>query len=260
MSQKEVNTEYKFDVTIFKERFYELRKNLNFSQAEFAAFLEIPTGSVGGYENGDKTPNSATLYKIAKKCNISTDYLLGIAEVQNTNKELQDVYNYIGLDEKVIKRLHEIKLAISEETTDDVFAESLQARNESLKNRIDFYNFFLLNDEFLNVVEFAASYKKTISIIHSFLLSASCNLDIKQTSDFLEEHSDTLYRKTQTSRLYFFEAVESFKKGLEKYTEKEIAFRKNLDSELLKHWRAEENNISIVEAAEIIAKELKEGE
>lgn len=105
MSQKEVNAAYKFDVNIFKERFYKLRKSLNYSQAEFAAFLEIPTGSVGGYENGDKTPNSATLFKIAKKCNVSTDYLLGISNIKSTDTELKAVCNYTGLSEKSIEKI-----------------------------------------------------------------------------------------------------------------------------------------------------------
>ena len=94
------------DTSIFRERFIQLREEHQMSQAQFAVFLGIPSGSVGGYENGTKFPNGKTLFTIATKCGVSADYLLGLHNNPVLNEDIQMICNYTGLDEHVLKIMH----------------------------------------------------------------------------------------------------------------------------------------------------------
>lgn len=52
------------------------------SQDTFADFLGMSRPTVGFYENGDHLPDALTLSQIAKKCNVSADYLLGLSDAK----------------------------------------------------------------------------------------------------------------------------------------------------------------------------------
>lgn len=65
---------------IFEKRFHELREAEEMSQDSFSKFLGISRPTVGFYENGDRIPDALTLAKIARKCNVSSDWLLGLAD------------------------------------------------------------------------------------------------------------------------------------------------------------------------------------
>ncbi len=56
-----------------------LRKNMNYKQKDFAEFLNIPQPSLSAYENRKNSPPLEVLINIAKKCNISLDYLAGLS-------------------------------------------------------------------------------------------------------------------------------------------------------------------------------------
>ncbi len=91
-----------FNKSVFKERFYNLRRELKMSQNEFADFLDISNGSVGGYETGAKTPNCEILVKISKKLNVSTDYLLGLSSIETPNTNTRAICEATGLSEKSV--------------------------------------------------------------------------------------------------------------------------------------------------------------
>ena len=106
MPQKRVSDSTELNISIFRERFIKLREEHKMSQAQFAVFLGIPSGSVGGYENGTKFPNGKTLFTIATKCGVSADYLLGISNAPVVNEDVKMVCDYTGLDYAVLKILH----------------------------------------------------------------------------------------------------------------------------------------------------------
>ena len=56
----------------------EARERIGMSQKDFAAILEIGASTLNGYEKGNHEPKSDILCKIAKLCNTTIDYLLGI--------------------------------------------------------------------------------------------------------------------------------------------------------------------------------------
>ena len=66
----------------FQENLKKYREQAGFKQAkEFAQFLDIPYTSYMAYENKGSFPNEKTLLKIANALHVSTDDLLGRAEM-----------------------------------------------------------------------------------------------------------------------------------------------------------------------------------
>ena len=68
----------KYRFPIFRERFRELQGNM--SNTEFAEFLDISRQTVGFYCNGERIPDALGLKKIAEKCNVSADWLIGLSD------------------------------------------------------------------------------------------------------------------------------------------------------------------------------------
>lgn len=92
---------------IFRDRFDNLRGDR--SNTEFAKFLGLSRQTVGFYLNGDRMPDAYNLVKIAEKCGVSTDYLLGIAEIGTPSLDIQSVHNFTGLTIDAIECLNEFK-------------------------------------------------------------------------------------------------------------------------------------------------------
>lgn len=67
----------------FKKRFAALRKEYGMTQKDFSEFLGISRPTVGFYENGDRIPDAQILAEIAVKCQVSSDWLLGLTEYRN---------------------------------------------------------------------------------------------------------------------------------------------------------------------------------
>lgn len=91
---------------IFTKRFKELQGDR--SQTEFAYFLGISRQTVGFYYNGNRVPDALTLVKIAQKCNVSADYLLGLSDSKATEAEIKQICNSTGLSESAVEFLHSI--------------------------------------------------------------------------------------------------------------------------------------------------------
>lgn len=68
-----------------------LRKDMSMSQKDFADFLSIPQPSLSAYENNRNSPTVDVLINIAKKCNISLDWLCGISSAKHTLSSLSDI-------------------------------------------------------------------------------------------------------------------------------------------------------------------------
>lgn len=82
----------------FNERLKQSRIKRGFTQDEFAKKLNISASSISLYENGDREPSLSTLKTISETLNISTDYLLGLTDIEKreTSKaNLEDIHNLI---------------------------------------------------------------------------------------------------------------------------------------------------------------------
>lgn len=139
---------------IFTERFRELQGER--SNTEFADFLGISRQTVGFYCNGDRIPDAYMLRCIAEKCNVSSDWLIGLSEVKIIDEDVERICKYLGLSETAVKSLK--KLSITE--IKNVFSEMKDPELHVFPT--DGISKILSNDSFYNsilMVSKAISYK-----------------------------------------------------------------------------------------------------
>ena len=86
------------------ERIYEIRKQNEYSQEEFAALLGVPRNAVSRWETDKQKPNSEDIINIARIFNISCDTILMGVMPKHT-----EINQITGLNEKSIKCLNDIK-------------------------------------------------------------------------------------------------------------------------------------------------------
>lgn len=95
--------EQKHAMPIFEQRLKELRGDM--SNTEFADFLGISRQTIGFYLNGNRIPDIVGLRKIAEKCNVSADWLLGISEAKSLDCDIRQICRATGLSEEAVKGL-----------------------------------------------------------------------------------------------------------------------------------------------------------
>ena len=95
---------------VLKIRIKELRKIMDMTQEEFSDFIGTTQQTLSGYENGKTSPSVEVLVDIAKKCNVSIDWLCGLSDTKNYDIEtysdvcklLFDITNYINVDIRIV--------------------------------------------------------------------------------------------------------------------------------------------------------------
>lgn len=98
---------------IIRERLVEAREFCGYNRKDFAAELGIPYRTITNYENGSREPGSDYLLKVADKCGVTTDWLLGLSDsarenspysnllIQNSDCLFESLYkNYECLNEE----------------------------------------------------------------------------------------------------------------------------------------------------------------
>ena len=214
MSQKEAKQMPEFDENLFRERFIELREDYDMKQAEFADFLGIPTGSVGGYESGKKFPNGKTLFKISKKCNISADYLIGLSDVKSPDIEIKAICDYIGLSEMSVNKIHfyhESNMFNSEIISEFIAPDIRSTYYTSLLSVAN-----MLESYEKKYIEMIEEMKKVIEKIDKYK-----NLGIFDFSD-LEPQADDIANEERFVKLLYFEAFETLRKMFDGYVDDKI--------------------------------------
>ena len=63
-----------------ESRLVSVRNKMKMNQEQFAAFLGIPKTTYHNYESGRSDLKSDFLVSVARKCNVSIDYILGTQE------------------------------------------------------------------------------------------------------------------------------------------------------------------------------------
>lgn len=70
----------------FKDRFKNLRNELDLSQSEIGAILSVSQKTISNYELGKRFPDEKMLNKMADFFDVSVDYMLGRTEIRNIYK------------------------------------------------------------------------------------------------------------------------------------------------------------------------------
>mgnify|MGYP003290027436 CR=1 FL=1 len=218
MAQK--STKKDCNLPLFKERFYELRNSKKMSQLEFAKFLKIPSGSVGGYESGAKIPNGVTLAKIATTCDVSVDYLLGISETQKRDPNLRATQEYIGLCENAIDLLHiwNDQIYCPEGSPEYVYLEILNSFLDEKK------------DPFSDALENIRKYTEIMKNLKNMyaphirpIIEGKCiPVGISEQKIFNESEVKCMEEQYRIARSYYFDAIENFKAAVNIYTDNAI--------------------------------------
>jgi HTH-type transcriptional regulator, competence development regulator len=68
---------------VLGDRLRKLRLDKKLTQEELGKKINVTKVSISGYENGNRTPDTETLQKLADFFNVTTDYLLGRTDNPN---------------------------------------------------------------------------------------------------------------------------------------------------------------------------------
>ena len=94
---------------IFAVRLRECLENQEITQQELADCIGKTRQAVNYYTLGETVPDADTLILIARRLNVSVDYLLGLTDAATLNTSIQDIHHITGLSEKAIDKLIFIK-------------------------------------------------------------------------------------------------------------------------------------------------------
>lgn len=101
---------------IFATRLKKIRERLGITQFSFAAMVNSTAATISAYENATKNPSLENVINIAKKCEVSIDWLCGLSENEHIDNEsvwsYADVIRFCYSDTEHInspaKAIHEI--------------------------------------------------------------------------------------------------------------------------------------------------------
>lgn len=91
----------------FQKAFLELKGSMTIQ--EFSRLLGMSRQSVGFYSHGDRVPDAIGVRTIAKKCNVSADWLLGLTDQKNPDATIRVICDQTGLSEDFVSWLESHK-------------------------------------------------------------------------------------------------------------------------------------------------------
>lgn len=86
-----------------------LMEKAKISQKQLGEVLGTTPQAISLYAKGLSKPDWKTIVRIADYFHVSTDWLLGLSDVRNTDPTLKAVCEYTGLSESVVEKLHDRK-------------------------------------------------------------------------------------------------------------------------------------------------------
>lgn len=110
------------DMSVFSERLTALMKQNKINQKELAQMAEVTESAMSYYVNGERTPRSDVLTRIARALETTTDYLLGTSNIISDNSQggLQYLQRNLGkLDAEQLKKAENILKAAFDDIFDD---------------------------------------------------------------------------------------------------------------------------------------------
>lgn len=108
------------------------------SQKELAEYLNIIPNTISYWTAGARTPNTEQIVKIAAFFECTSDYILGLSDVQSPDTDIQAICEYTGLNENVVNDLHEFYI---------------EEKEPEERLMIDTLNKVLVTDEFFDIIQ-----------------------------------------------------------------------------------------------------------
>ncbi|MGN1135033.1 MAG: helix-turn-helix domain-containing protein [Oscillospiraceae bacterium] len=108
---------------IFSKRLVQLREDRGITQQTLADDLKITRQSLSLYEKAERTINIDLLVKIANYFDVSTDYLMGLSNNENNQKNMDDITigeaaktaeTLTGLNQNTISKLLNLNMNLKE--------------------------------------------------------------------------------------------------------------------------------------------------
>lgn len=91
---------------IFPTRLRNIMKSRGITQKALANAIKMRPQTVSLYTTGQSAPDVNTLRKMAEFFNVSADYLLGLVEDDDPDKDIKVIAKYTGLSSRSIRWLH----------------------------------------------------------------------------------------------------------------------------------------------------------
>lgn len=89
----------------FVERLSSILQMKNLTRKELSALSGVSVQCLSDYFTQKKQPSVETLAMLARALNVSTDYLLGLSDVQTMDADMQAIHKKTGLSEDAITQL-----------------------------------------------------------------------------------------------------------------------------------------------------------
>ena len=190
--------EYKGKKWLFKDRLKERMKDLGIkhdTEVYGPQSININQRTFRKYKYGESYPGGDVVFKLARRLQCTSDYLMGLEE--DPTHEGTDVAEYTGLSSQTIEQLHQL-------------ASHNDKENDSFRYCLDFIEFMMRDDEFrIHDRTFDPEEKTVATIIKeaadSFNTYYRCKLSGKMDMDknkldfhrkYLSDYGiKTLYRK-----------------------------------------------------------------
>lgn len=160
------------------DRIQYLRKNRGMSQKDFADFLGIPQPSLSAYENNRNSPTVDVLINIAKKCNISLDWLCGLSLAQFSISSLGDISDILY----ALMEIENIKLDID---VHDILPNDLETETDRWYTSITIYGNDKAHESNADLCKLISMVKNNYTDLESFAISEDIyNLTKEKTKDY----------------------------------------------------------------------------
>lgn len=236
---------------LFAARLTALMDENNETQKALAEALGTKQQTISYYRNALSLPDIERLIKIAEHYNVTTDYLLGLADMAAPSVEVQAISDYTGLSAKAIvflKKTAEEKKEITEALKKNGCSEKVE--NLLLSTNIDLF----LSDEnseiFFDILSgIALKVDNSVMLCKMIIDRLQKGLDFKNPDDmkWCANASSRLGIEGQNLHFLYFELTEQSKKVADSlYSVWEIENKmKNLNkelSEMLEMYKEYKNN------------------
>ena len=155
-------------------RIAEKREAMGISQEAFAKEIGISRPKISLVEIGERTLTSVELAQAAKILNVSSDYLLGLSDLETPDISIQSVCSYTGLPEAAIKQLQQYgKSSLQFLPRDSI--ESGSAKGEAIT----------AGESLAKLLEVRSFYRFLLSIGQTGRLVSQCEEALKTSKDLL---------------------------------------------------------------------------